>query len=177
MPTFRAQLFPQTTRAGKFTRTCVALALLAVFSVLAHAENQAPATAWWLNIQFKATATTVHGLDARAIDKDWKYATALDESLLAGRIPEDDIQKFRNGTFSFSLTYDLDGDGIPEDFFVGVYETDAGETGRFVAITRNGQVLKRFTEPGSSGFSALFQVDREVRWYQCLECGGFESIR
>jgi len=171
---FEDLLEPDREQASMWFRNAAEQGHAAAAEWLAKTQ---PATAWWLNIQFKATATTVRGLDVRTLDKDWKYATALDESLLAGRIPEDDIQKFRNGTFSFSLTYDLDNDGIPEDFFVGVYETDAGETGRFVAITRNGQVLRRFTDHRSSGFSALLQKEREVRWYECLECGGFNSIR
>jgi len=78
---------------------------------------------------------------------------------------------------SFTLLTDIDGDTISEEFFVGVYETADGEKGRFVAVTRKGRILQHFKEGGSTGFSALLQGDGEVRWYKCVECGEFESIR
>ena len=140
-------------------------------------KQDEPDTAWWYTIEFKSASTIVHGFDLRAIDENWKLATALDTSLLKGRIPEDDIQRFKQSALSFSLISDVDGDGLSEELFVGVYETNESEKGRFVAITRKGRVLGHFKERGSSGFSALLQADGEIRWYKCMECGEFESIR
>jgi hypothetical protein len=155
----------------------VALLWVACFPALGRAEHQAtPIAAWWVDIHFKATSTTLRGLDVRAIDKNWKYATALDDSLLEGRITDDELKEFRALNGTFSLSADLDGDCVPEDFFVGVYETDEGETGRFLLITRNGQVLQHFWEDGTRNFSVLVQVDRAVRWYKCNECGDYDSV-
>jgi len=140
-------------------------------------SQAAPAVAWWYNMEFRPAATTIHGFNARTIDGDWKRAIALDANLLKGRISEDDIQKFNASPLSFSLLSDVDGDGVSEEFFVGVYEATEGEKGRFVAITHNGQMLQHFKESGTSGFSALLSGDGEVRWHKCMECGEFESIR
>lgn len=166
---------------NQVTQWSIALAVLMLVACSPKeepAKNQAaPLAAWWYNIQFRPTSTTIHGLDVRTIDADWKRATTLDVSLLNGRISDDEIQMFNKSTLSFSLISDLDGDGISEDFFVGVYETNEGEIGRFIAITRKGQVLQHFKESGTGGFSGLLQADRTVRWYKCMECGEFESIK
>ena len=165
-------------RATRWARMLAAILLVACSPKGKQEETQtAPTAAWWYTIEYEPRTTTVHGVDVGTFDKDWKYAASLDANQLKGRISEDDIKKFNQSTLSFSLMTDLDNDGVPENFFVGVYESIGGEKGRFVAITRNGQVLQRFKESGTSGFSALLQIDGEVRWYKCMECGEFESLR
>lgn len=163
------------------TQWCIMLITLVLVTCSSKGETEKkqaePNAAWWYTIEFKSTSTIVHGFDLRNIDENWKLAAALDITLLKGRIPEDDIQHFENSSLSFSLISDVDGDGLPEELFVGVYETNESEKGRFVAITRKGQVLEHFKERGNSGFSALLQADGEIRWYKCMECGEFESIR
>ena len=121
--------------------------------------------------------TVVHGIDVRAIDERWRHADALDPRDLEGRISQDDIEQFMASSLSFSVTTDLDGDGVSEEFFVGVFETADGKKGRFVSVTRNGRPIQHFEEAGSTGFSALLQGDDEVRWYKCMDCGEFESIK
>jgi hypothetical protein len=136
-----------------------------------------PAVAWWYNMEFTPTATSIHGVDVHTIDADWKRATALDASMLKGRVSEDEIRKFGKSPLSFSVVADVNGDGVPEVIFVGVYEATGGQKGRFVAITQKGKLLQRFKESTTRGFSALQLGDKEVRWYKCMECGEFESIR
>ncbi|HEY5603193.1 MAG TPA: hypothetical protein VIM41_08805 [Gammaproteobacteria bacterium] len=156
---------------GSFTLfACVA-------QTVSTAEQSKPNVAWWYDIEFQPTANVVHGLNVRTIDEHWQRAYALDVIDLQGRIPQDEIKRFNASPLKFAVTSDLDGDGAPENFFVGVYEGADGRKGRFVAITRNGRPLQRFEEEGSIGFSALLKGEAEVRWYKCMECGEFESIK
>lgn len=161
---------------GKWVAVAVALAMLGC-SQKQEPTTNTPLAAWWVDIQFQPGAMKARGFDARSVDENWKRITALEADLLKGRISDEEIEKFRKSGFSFSLKSDLDGDGAWEDFFVGVYETNEGEIGRFVAIARNGRIVRQFDESGSGGFSALLQGDGEVRWYKCMECESFDSIR
>jgi hypothetical protein len=136
-----------------------------------------PIGAWWYGIEFEPSSATVRDIEVHTIDEDWRRGTALDTSLLDGRVSANDIQQFTASPLSFSLLADLDGDGVSEEFFVGVFETVEGGKGRFVAVTRNGRVHEHFEEGGITGFSALLQVEGDVRWYKCMECGEFESIK
>lgn len=136
-----------------------------------------PRAAWWVDIEFEPGTGTQGRYDARAVDPDWQRMSMLDANMLKGRIADSDLTQFRQSAFSFLLQADLDGDGVHEDFFVGVYETLAGELGRFVAIARNGRVVKHFADAGSAGFSALLPTGDQVGWYACMECDSFYSIR
>jgi len=161
---------------GKWVVVAVALAMLGC-SQKPEPTTSAPLTAWWVDIQFQPGPTKARGFDARSVDKNWTHISALDADMLKGRVPDQEIEAFRKSGFSFSLKSDLDGDGVQEDFFVGVYETNRGEHGRFVAIARNGRVVKHFAESGTASFSALQQGDGEVHWYKCMECSDFDTIR
>jgi hypothetical protein len=136
-----------------------------------------PSVAWWSSISFTPTSTTVRGMDVRAIDARWLRADALDTLKLQERVSKDDVRQFLASKLSFSLAADLDGDGVSEEFFVGVYETADGRKGRFVAVSRGGRLVRHFAEEGSTGFSALLRSDGEIRWYKCMECGEYESIK
>lgn len=160
---------------GKCLIVAAALALLGC-SPKPEPATHAPLTAWWVDIQFEPGTAKARGFDARSVDDRWKRMSVLDSNILKRRIPEAEIEKLKKSGFSFSLKADLDRDGVQEDFFVGVYETIDGEPGRFVAIARNGRIVKHFHENGTAGFSALLRGDREVRWYKCMECDSFDSI-
>ena len=97
--------------------------------------------------------------------------------MLRAHVSESDIRQLATSPTSFSATADLDGDGVAEELFVGVYEKADGQKGRFVAITRRGRPVQHFSEEGTAGFSALLRGDREVRWYKCVECDDFETIK
>lgn len=140
-------------------------------------DQGTPTVAWWYSINFQPKSDVAHGIDVRAIDGRWRHADALDVRGLEDRISRDDIGRFMTSHLSFSVKADLDGDGVVEEFFVGVFERASGEKGRFVAVTRGRRPIQHFEEEGSTGFSALLQGDGEVRWYKCMECGEFESIK
>jgi hypothetical protein len=164
----------------KGTKISVILVVLLLFACSLNnerTENKAASDfAWWYTIQFRPVSATVFGLDVRTFNNKWIYATVVDNNLLKEQIAEDDFQNFNKSALSFSLMYDLDGNGIDEEFFVGVYETHEGEIGRFIAIMQDGKLLQYFMESGLNNFSALLQTNQEVRWYKCMECGEFESI-
>jgi hypothetical protein len=136
-----------------------------------------PIAAWWTTIAFTPASTTVRGIDVKTIDPQWRRAEALDTVMLRTHVSASDLRQLATSQTSFSTTADLDGDGVSEEFFVGVYENADGQKGRFVAITRRGRPVQHFTEAGTAGFSALVRGDREVRWYKCIECGDFETIK
>lgn len=136
-----------------------------------------PAAAWWYEIAFEPTSSSVHGIDVGRFDPTWNRASALDARTLEGRISAEELARYLDSELSFALKDDLDDDGTSEDVFVGVFSTRDGERGRFVAITRNGQLLQHFAQTGPAGFSALLEYEDGVRWYKCLECGEFELIR
>jgi hypothetical protein len=136
-----------------------------------------PAVAWWLGTTFTPTSTTVRGMDVRAIDARWRRADVLDTLALRRRVSQADVREFLASPLSFSLSADLDQDGVAEEFFVGVFEAADGRKGRFIAVTRGGRPVQHFAEEGAPGFSALLRGEREVRWYKCMECDDFESIK
>jgi hypothetical protein len=136
-----------------------------------------PIAAWWTTIAFTPASTRVRGIDVQTIDPQWRRADALDTMMLRTHVSESDLRQVATSPTSFSLAADLDGDGVAEEFFVGVYETADGRKGRFVSITRRGRPVQHFTEDGTAGFSALLRGDREVRWYKCMECDDFETIK
>lgn len=135
-----------------------------------------PLTAWWVDMAFTPADNSVDGFDVQTLNPAWEHATALDERLLEERLSERDLKAFQASDLSFALTADIDEDGVSEAFFVGVYQSRTGGMGRFVAIARDGQLVKVFHRPGRNGFSALLQKDRQIRWYQCMECGDFDPI-
>ena len=139
--------------------------------------DDTPRVAWWSSITFTPTSTTVRNTRVRDVDARWERADVLDTLKLRGLVSPADVEQFVRSPMSFALTADLDRDGVAEEFYVGVFETTDGRKGRFAAIERQGRPVQHFTEEGSTGFSALLRGDGEVRWYKCMECGEFESIR
>lgn len=135
------------------------------------------ATAWWYGMNFEPASSSIRGIDVHEFDPTWTLASALDSGKLETRISADELAQYKNSKLSFLLQSDLDRDGTPEEFFVGVYRTETGEAGRFVAIARDGRLLQHFTHTGRPGFSALLDTGGEVRWYKCMDCGEFETIR
>lgn len=135
-----------------------------------------PTAAWWYEISFEPVSNSVHGIDVSRFDPTWDRASALDANALEGRISPEELARYLDSELSLALKSDLDDDGTPEDVFVGVFSTRDGKRGRFVAITRNGQLLQHFAQTGPSGFSALLDYEDGIRWYKCMECGEFELI-
>ncbi len=108
-------------------------------------------------------------------DPTWQHASTLDDPQFDRKITRSDLA--RHEGFSFAVRVDLEGDGTYEDIFVGVFDTTSGRKGRFLAITRDGTLIQHFEYQGEAGFSALLALDDEVRWYMCMECGEFETLK
>ena len=140
-------------------------------------QHSTPTAAWWLDVAFAPTSATVRGIDVRTIDPRWLRATTLDVPTLRRHVSPAEARELLASPLSFSITTDLDRDGVREEFFVGVFEAAGGRTGRFVAITRGGRLVQHFAEEGTPGFSALLRTGDEVRWYSCLECDNFWAVR
>lgn len=140
-------------------------------------SESTPAAAWWYAMEFEPTSRTVHGIDVARFDASWSHADALGTAMLESRVEPGELTGFDDSGLSFSLSADLDGDGTDEDFLVGVFAANDGSRGRFLAISRDGRLLHHFTQSGPTGFSALLEHGGEVRWYKCLQCGEFESVR
>lgn len=162
------------------TAEAVSLALLLLTACTTPGtgtQNEAddPTAAWWYEIAFEPISTAVKGIPVNRFDPTWASASTLDDSQLSDRIPKGGLAQY--GDFSFELRADLDEDGGHEDIFVGVFETDSGSRGRFLAITRDGALLQHFQYRGEAGFSALMARTDEVRWYMCMECSEYESLR
>jgi hypothetical protein len=132
---------------------------------------------WWYDIQFTPVSDSVFGLAADEIDARWQYASTLTLEDLTERITAKDVNAFRESEFSFQTAADLDQDGIDELILVGVYADQDGATGRFLTILREGALAAKFAEGGGAGFTALMKIDGDVRWYKCMDCGEFETLR
>lgn len=136
-----------------------------------------PEAAWWYDIEFTPVSDSVSGLAAHEIDARWQYASALTLEDLTERITAKEVDAFRESAFSFQTAADLDQDGIDELILTGVYADQDGAAGRFLAVLREGALAAKFAEGGGAGFSALLKVDGDVRWYKCMDCGEFETLR
>lgn len=135
----------------------------------------APSAAWWYGAIFEPASTVVKGIPVSRFDPAWVRASTLDETQFDHQIRKEDLAGL--GNFSFELQSDLDKDAAGEKIFVGVFETDTGSKGRFLAVTRDGTLLQHFEYRGEAGFSALMAGTDEVRWYMCMECGEFETLK
>lgn len=131
--------------------------------------------AWWVTATFQPREEAVEGMPLRDLDPDWLRASTLrpadlpPEARQPGQSPEE-------YGFSLALEADLDGDGRPERVVVGVFQTRAGELGRFLLIlgkSKNSSPwVKRalFSDKGAARFSAVAVMDGKLQWVSCFEC-------
>jgi hypothetical protein len=155
---------------------------LALTAGTAPAEPEMVSREWWLDAHFDAVGQNVFSIPASELNNDWKRVSPLTpESIEKFRSAshEDPFAKFE---FRFELTSDLTQDSKEERIAVGVYETGDGQAGRFIIVVEpssTGSWQKAFISavPGYHNFSALLVVDREIRWYSCMLCGDFETLR
>jgi hypothetical protein len=164
----------------QFGWLCAALLVLLTTCVSAESYNKQsdkPSVAWWYDLKLTPNTTVVGGIRVTTFDKNWEKAAVLSKAAFAERLPAADYQSLLKSPFVFELSANLDGDKLREKFFVGVYKTKQENEGRFVAITKNGKLVQYFTEEGVPGFSALLLTHNTLRWYKCMECGEFETIR
>lgn len=136
-----------------------------------------PAAAWWYDFELDPGDFQVHGIPVSEFDPNWTAATVLDDEKLGRRVPGGALETFQDSGLRLVVTEDLDLDGVGEEAFVGTYQLADGTRGRFLAVSREGRLIRHFEQAGSAGFSALLPVGDGVRWYKCLECGEFELLR
>ena len=166
---------------GNFSaRYLPSFSLFLLFACTSENEStvdfEEPRVAWWYDTEFQSQSDVIHGIDVKAIDESWRHAHGLEPNDLEDQVSQNAAVQFMASPLSFGLSADLDEDGDLEEFFVGVFEVSDSERGRFVLITKNGELVQHFVERGSAGFSALLASEGKIRWYKCMECGEFESI-
>ena len=129
-------------------------------------ENEAP---WWATIEFFTGASGDPALG-------WDRSAMLSRDDLVGRIGEAELAEFDRTGLVFEATADLDADGAPETYRVGVYATAQENSGMFVAAYEAGTLIKLFPHEGRPGFSALAMTADGLRWYRCLDCRVYDLI-
>lgn len=141
-------------------------------------QNDEPApVAWWLEQEFEPTQKKLQGLELNSFDANWRRATIIDAELLRAVLSNKEFKEQERFDQQLSLTANLNGNRLPEDFVVGVYEANDGEQGRFLAIIEGDEVLEVFQHPGPTTYSGLLRKDDTVRWYKCMRCDNFDTIR
>lgn len=137
---------------------------------------QKPEEAWWVVKQFKASEDNIYGVPLSEINKDWKFVSILNMKYLKTYLNDAQYKNIQNSPLSFSVEVSLDGSPELETFFVGVFESYSGETGRFIAIKQGFKIIKYFTHSGMSGYSSIYLDNNKLRWYKCMECNDFDVI-
>lgn len=160
-------------------RILILLLGVSIFASLSHASNnlEPSLNAWWLDITFKPTQRTIHGIPLEQFSKEWAYAELLSSIDLSRQISSKDIKEFKSSRFAFEKRMDLNRNEKREQLMVGVYQRQNGVQGRFIAIFEQNKLLKTFTEDGVAGFSALLIDKGQVYWSFCMQCGGHHSRR
>jgi hypothetical protein len=119
--------------------------------------------------------SAIEGIPVATLDPSWRRASAIrrDDLPIASTKPGNRLEDSR---VTLSVEADLDGDGTSERAFVGVFETDRGELGRFLLIldrlssTKAWRGRAVFQVKGGSMFSAVALRKGTLIWYGCLEC-------
>ncbi len=134
--------------------------------------------AWWITVRFRPNGDSIAGIPIRSVDSTWTGALALNRAVLPPEAQRDP-SSLADSLVAFTLDGDFNRDGAPDRALVGVYQTAAGATGRFLLILtlrgkrwQKADVLK---EPGDPGFSVLTVHGDTLSWWDCMECDfGFE---
>lgn len=151
--------------------TLVCIIGLAARPGVSVAYADAPQQSWWMEQSYSPDQKVARGIPAKKYNPAWVGLRALS----LADLPRD-VRAHSLGKFTFVARADLNRNGIAETISVGVYRDVEDKTGRYLAITERGRVLKTFAKPGQTGFSALLRTRREVRWYFCMECEDFERL-
>lgn len=142
-----------------------------------EAKDEQAQMAWWLKKEFTPTSEQVKGVAVAEFNADWQAAEALTPGYLKRHLKQREYADVKRSQQIFELITSIDGDALQESFVVGVYQQLDGEQGRFLAIMKDGAVEKVFEYPGERGFSALVKEGDSVRWFKCMACDDFDSIR
>lgn len=138
--------------------------------------SQKPNEAWWVSEAFTPSETNVKGIPVTQIMPDWERALLINEEYFKERLSESQFRDIQKSRLKFVLQVNLDDTPNEETIVVGVYEASSGEKGKFMAIYRNSDLIKLFTDAGNPGYSSIFLEGNRILWYKCMECGNFDSI-
>lgn len=139
-------------------------------------DSDKPLEAWWLTTELQAQNSNVNGKPISEINSNWKRVTVLNNEYVKNYTTKDEYQHLKNSPLSFKLKASIDDNPQEEEFITGVYESNSGEKGRFVAILSGTEIVKYFEHSGYSGYSALLKTGNSVQWYKCMECGDYDTI-
>lgn len=140
-------------------------------------EGKQPEQAWWLNLTITPNQSILDGIDITKFNKSWTRAVYLDNSLIKKQVSTQDYIKLINSKFSLLLSKDINNNKINEIIKVGVFQNSKNKKGIFLAIFENSKLSKVFTDSSNKGFSALIDNSNSIRWYKCMNCGEYETIR
>lgn len=136
-----------------------------------------PKQAWWLTLSIEPAHSQLDNVDVKLFSSDWAKAIFVDEVFLKANLTASQFAEFENSNFNNTLTLDLNKNSQPETVKVGVFKKQDGNKGVFLAIFENKKLLKVFTGSTKEGFSTLLKFNDTLRWYKCMNCGDFESIK
>ena len=164
-----------------FVITFLAYSLVAGGELDRQPASRQSSVAWWVNWSLAPSATEIEGIAIRTIDRTWRRASVIRASDLP---PGAQQRGERLEDFGFALSVDADFNRHrrTDRAVVGVFETTAGEFGRFLLLLgrRNGsdrwtkQAL--FTVNGAADFSAVAFKDGQLEWVGCFECDDFCTV-
>lgn len=133
--------------------------------------------AWWLKKEFPAKADKIKDIPIKAFNANWQAAQALTLRSMKSQLTPSELADIRRSETMFERSTSIDDDTALELFVVGVYRLASEGQGRFLAVIKEGNVEKLFEYPGERGFSSLLQDGDAIRWFKCLACDDFDSIR
>jgi hypothetical protein len=160
-------------------------AVLAVLTTAAQAQGfytlKQGKEAWWLRASFNPMHTEVRGIPVKRIRPNWCKATEYTRELM----PKKEMEEEGSGKLmdevglSFSVTGNYDRSKSKQIALVGVYETCAGQKGRFLLVIDEGTKKVRFLDatPSKTQFAVLSPDKRDIVVLYCMECDNGAILR
>lgn len=136
-----------------------------------------PKQAWWLTLSVEPHLTQLDGKELNSFNDNWLKAIYVDDAFIKQNVNTTNYNEFKKSHFNSSITLDLNNNKMPETIKVGVYKKKDGSKGIFLSIFEKDKILKVFTDSTNKGFSALLPHNGSIRWYKCMNCGDFETIK
>ena len=136
-----------------------------------------PKHAWWLTLTINPEYSKLDNINVSEFRDDWSKAIYLDDALIKKKVNSAQYAEFKQSQFSHLLNLDLNKNNINETIKVGVFEKKNNKKGIFLAIFENNKLLKVFSDSTNKGFSTLLKYNNTLRWYKCMNCGDYESIK
>lgn len=136
-----------------------------------------PQQAWWLTLSVEPEHTQLDGKELSSFNASWQKAIYVDDTFIKQNVNISNYNEFKSSRFKSSVPLDLNNNKMPETIKVGVYKKKDGNKGIFLSIIEKDKILKVFTDSTNKGFSTLLLHNHSIRWYKCMNCGNYESIK